>query len=147
RLLPDHDAMSGFFAEKDFPKALYDMICRTSGLQEDSGLIIRESPEFPMTYMGSDPVSLAFLRMLIVLSGARRVLEVGSFIGVSAMVMAQVLPPEGIVVTIEKFDQFAALARDNFRANGFADRISLLQGDALDILRSFDRCERFDFFF
>jgi predicted O-methyltransferase YrrM len=51
------------------------------------------------------------------------------------------------VVSIEKFDEFAAIARRNFAANGLSDRIRLLEGDAIDVMRGLPPGELFDLIF
>jgi predicted O-methyltransferase YrrM len=84
--------------------------------------------------MGSNPVPLSLIELFIRLSGARTCLEIGCFIGLSALSMASALPPGGHVHTIEKFDEFAGIAKRNFAANHLADRITLHLGDAIDVL-------------
>ena len=64
------------------------------------------------------------------------VLEIGTFIGLSAMTMASALPTDGRLTTIEKFDEFADIAARNFQDNGFAGKIDLLRGDAFEIVFS-----------
>jgi caffeoyl-CoA O-methyltransferase len=147
RLLPDGSAMNGYYEGDNFAAALYETICRSSGVLENDGLSIQESEIFPQSYMGSDPVSLAFLKMLIVISGARRVLEVGTFVGVSAMTFARSMPADGKVTTIEKFSQFSKIAQSNFEQSGLRSKIRLLNGDAFDVLPSLDAQEKFDLFF
>lgn len=75
------------------------------------------------------------------------IIEVGAFIGVSALYFAEVLPVDGEMVTLEKFDHFAAIARRNFAANGLANRITLLQGDALELIPRLPRDHPFDLAF
>jgi predicted O-methyltransferase YrrM len=75
------------------------------------------------------------------------VLEIGSFVGVSAMYFAKALPAGGEVVTIEKFEEFAAIAKRNFAANGLSERIRLLQGDAFDVIDRLPRDKPFDMIF
>src|SRR5207244_5106952 len=97
--------------------------------------------------MASNPVSLRFFEFLTKVSGARRVLEIGAFIGVSAMSFARALPADGEVVTIEKLDRFAAIARRNFDKNGLGDKIRLIVGDAADVLAGLRSGPPFDLVF
>jgi predicted O-methyltransferase YrrM len=90
---------------------------------------------------------LRFFQFLARISGARRVLEIGSFVGVSAMCFARALPEDGEVVTIEKYDRFARIARRNFERNGLAAKIRLLQADALEALGDLPKHELFDIVF
>jgi caffeoyl-CoA O-methyltransferase len=108
---------------------------------------LRLSDRFTPEEMGSPPVTYRLLEFLIVASGARTVLEIGTFIGVSALYLARSLPPGGKVVTFERFDQFAAIARENFSRNRMEDRIQLIEGDAMESLKSLPKSEKFDLMF
>jgi caffeoyl-CoA O-methyltransferase len=77
----------------------------------------------------------AILHLLVRAVGARRVLEVGTLGGYSGIWLARALPPDGRLVTIEGSDKHAAFARDSFERAGVSDRVEMLQGDALDVLR------------
>jgi predicted O-methyltransferase YrrM len=74
------------------------------------------------------------LEALIVVSGARSVLELGTFTGVGAMAMAAALPTDGRVVTLERDADNAAVARRHIEASPLADRIDLIEGDARETL-------------
>ena len=74
------------------------------------------------------------LEALIVISGARSVLELGTFTGVGALAMAAALPPDGRVVTLERDPDNAAVARRHFAASPLSDRIELIEGDARETL-------------
>jgi caffeoyl-CoA O-methyltransferase len=74
------------------------------------------------------------LQALIVVGGARRVLEIGTFTGVGALAMAAALPDGGRVVTLEIDPGHAEIARRHFAASPYGDRIELILGDALESL-------------
>jgi caffeoyl-CoA O-methyltransferase len=74
------------------------------------------------------------LEALIVVSGARSVLELGTFTGVGALAMAAALPAGGRVVTLEADPDNAAVALRHIAASPLADRIELIQGDARETL-------------
>ncbi len=76
------------------------------------------------------PASARLLRALVIASGARHVLEVGTCIGYSAIWMAQALPAEGRLITLENDADRAAVARSNIERAGLADRVSVIVGDA-----------------
>ena len=76
------------------------------------------------------PASARLLRALVIASGARRVLEVGTCIGYSAIWMAQALPAEGRLITLENDADRAAVARSNIERAGLAERVSVIVGDA-----------------
>jgi predicted O-methyltransferase YrrM len=129
-------------------RALYEAILRTAGIAApEASFKIERTDLFTIEEMASSAVALGFLTWLLRLTKARRVLEIGSFVGVSAMYFAQALPTDGRVVTIEKFDHFAGIARRNFAANGFADKIELVEGDAHEVLPRLANRGPFDFAF
>jgi caffeoyl-CoA O-methyltransferase len=74
------------------------------------------------------------LEALIVVSGASSVLELGTFTGVGALAMAAALSAGGRVVTLERDPDNAAVARRHIAASPLADRIELIEGDALQTL-------------
>lgn len=76
----------------------------------------------------------ALLRFLLKLTGPEQILEVGTAIGFSALLMSDAAP-QAAVTTIEKYEKRIPLARENFRKAGREDRITLLEGDAADILK------------
>jgi caffeoyl-CoA O-methyltransferase len=84
------------------------------------------------------PLEGRFLEFLVHLSGARRVLEIGTFTGYSALAMAAALPPDGTIVTCEIDPETAAVARRHFDASPWGDRIRLRVGRALDTLATLD---------
>ncbi|MGK7925263.1 MAG: O-methyltransferase [Spirulina sp.] len=97
--------------------------------------------------MASGPLILQFLQFLIQATGTKKILEIGTFIGLSAMYFAEALPADGLVVTIEKFADFADIARINFQKNQFEDKIKLIVGDAFKVLKEQDLGNSFDFIF
>jgi caffeoyl-CoA O-methyltransferase len=78
------------------------------------------------------------LEALIVISGARQVLEIGTFTGVGTLVMAAALPEGGRVTTLEVNAETAATARRHFEASPHAGRIELIEGDALETVAALD---------
>ena len=74
----------------------------------------------------------AFLRSLVAISGARRVLEIGTFTGYSAMAMASALPPDGELMTLDVSPEHVEVARRHIEAGPWADRIKVLVGRVLD---------------
>lgn len=77
-----------------------------------------------------EPETARLLRSLVIASGARRVLEIGTAIGYSAIWMGQVLPADGLLISMELNPARAATARQNFERAGLADRASVIVGDA-----------------
>ena len=78
----------------------------------------------------------SFLKVFLMIQQPRKILEVGTAIGFSAVFMAEYGPPDGQITTIESYEKRIPLARENFRKSGYGDRITLLPGDAADILKT-----------
>lgn len=98
--------------------------------------------------MLSGHVEGAFLRMLVGLTGARRVLEVGMFTGYSALAMAEALPDDGRLVACEVDEAAAAVAREGFAQSPAGARIDVRVGDATQTLADLaDAGEAFDLVF
>lgn len=79
-----------------------------------------------------------FLELLVFASGARRVLEIGTFSGYSALSMAAGLPPDGVIVTCDVDRAAVAVARRHIEASPYAGRIDIREGPALDTIASLD---------
>jgi len=80
------------------------------------------------------PVEGRFLEMLVRMTGARRVLEIGMFTGYSALSMAAALAPGGRLITCDVDPEAEAIARRHIEDSAFADRIEIRMGPALDTL-------------
>jgi len=76
----------------------------------------------------------SFLRFLMKMKKPKRILEVGTAIGFSALLMSEYAPKDCKITTIEKYEKRIPLAIDNFKKAGKEEVITLLQGDALEIL-------------
>jgi caffeoyl-CoA O-methyltransferase len=79
-----------------------------------------------------------FLETLVWLGGARRILEIGTFTGYSALSMASAMPADGRLVTCEVNPERAEIARRHFDASPWADRIDVRVGPALDTVAGLD---------
>ena len=98
--------------------------------------------------MLSGHVEGRLLALLVKLSGAQRVLDVGTFTGYSALAMAEAIGDGGRVVTCELDEGVAAMAREAFDASAAGSQIEVEIGPALDTLaRLADAGERFDLAF
>jgi len=85
--------------------------------------------------MLSGAVQGQIMRMLVQLSGAKRILELGTFTGYSAICLASALPEDGHLDTLEINDELEDLILEGFERAGLSDRISLHIGDCKDTLR------------
>ncbi len=86
-----------------------------------------------------------FLKMLLALKKPARILEVGTAVGFSAILMAEYDPVKAQIITIENYEKRIPIARENFQRAGKAEQITLLPGDAAEVLKTLD--EPFDFIF
>ena len=75
------------------------------------------------------------MRMLALMSGARRILELGTFTGYSAICLASALPEDGHLDTLELNDELEDLILEGFEKAGLADKISLHIGDCKETLQ------------
>jgi predicted O-methyltransferase YrrM len=80
------------------------------------------------------PAQGKFLSLMVRISGAEQVLEIGTLGGYSTIWMAKALPDGGKVTTLEYQPKHAAVARDNFARAGVLDRVEVLVGPALESL-------------
>lgn len=87
----------------------------------------------------------SLLKFLLVMKKPMRILEVGTAIGFSALLMSEYGPAGCKITTIENYDKRIPIARDNFEKAGKAEVITLLQGDAAEVLPSLTGT--FDFIF
>lgn len=76
----------------------------------------------------------SFLKTLLMLKKPVRILEIGTAVGFSALLMSRYMPEEGQIDTIENYEKRIPVARENFRRAGEEGRITLLEGDALAVM-------------
>ena len=87
----------------------------------------------------------SLLKTLLTMLRPARVLEVGTAVGFSALLMSEYLPEDAHITTIEKYEKRIPIARQNFRRAGKEEQITLIEGDAMEVLKSLDG--PFDFVF
>lgn len=136
--------------EEAFLPALYDLVIRASDLGASHNhqcFELKQTSLVSQQEMGSNPAQLRILEFLVLLKQPRNILEIGTFIGLASMHLARFLPKGGKVTTIEKFEPFASVARENFKTNGLNNQIELLTGDALNLLKTGKIQGPFDFVF
>lgn len=94
------------------------------------------------------PVEGALLRLLVQLSGARSILEIGTFSGYSGLAMASALPDGGALITCDVDPVVTAVARRYFDQSGHGHKITIRLGPALDTIAELGaRGHRFDLVF
>lgn len=80
----------------------------------------------------------SLLKFLLAVGNPERILEIGTAIGFSALLMSEYGPEKSHITTIEKDGNRIALARENFRRAGKEEKITLLEGDAAEILQNLE---------
>ena len=76
----------------------------------------------------------SFLKTLIMMNKPRQILEVGTAIGFSALLMSEYMPADAHITTIEKYEKRIPIARENFKKYGKEEQIKLIEGDAAQVL-------------
>lgn len=114
--------------------------------------LLRELEKYTQRYCADaqmliGPHEGALLAMLVRLSGARRILEIGSFTGYSALCMAEALPRNGRLTTCEIKPEHADIARSFFARSPHGHKIKIHLGPALETLAGLPASARFDFVF
>lgn len=87
----------------------------------------------------------SFMRMLLALKQPKRILEVGTAVGFSTLLMCEYGPEKCQITTIENYEKRIPIALENFKKYGRSHQITLLAGDAKDLLKTLD--ESYDLIF
>ena len=139
----EHEAQPGWVAVE---KYLSDVV-----IQPDEALerAVRAAVDADMPALEVAPNAGKLLGLLVQISGARRVLEIGTLAGFSTIWMARGLPDDGRLVTCEYLARHAAVARENVDAAGVGHKVEIHVGAALDTLQVLADLgvEPFDFVF
>lgn len=98
--------------------------------------------DLPPIHISPDEGKL--LHVLLRAAGARTVLEIGSLAGYSGIWLARALPAGGTLTTIEKHPVHAELARQAYAEAGVAERVRLIEGEALSVLETLPPDTAFD---
>lgn len=101
----------------------------------------------PLSAMQVAPEQGALLELLVRVTGARRLVEIGTFTGYSALCMARALPEGGSLLCCDVSEEWTDIGRRHWELAGVADRIDLRLGPAIDTLRSLPDEARFDLAF
>lgn len=116
-------------------------------LERDNSPILEEMAE----YARENDVPIirkeveSFIKVLLEMKKPKRILELGTAIGYSAILMSECIDKDSTIVTIENYDKRIPVARENIKRAGKENIISLIEGDALAILPQIN--DTFDFVF
>ena len=86
----------------------------------------------------------SFLRVILTIKHPKEILELGTAIGYSAILMSECCDAK--ITTIENYEKRIPIARENFEKAGKSDQIELLEGDALEVMKTLPK-EKYDFIF
>ncbi|HEV2804683.1 MAG TPA: class I SAM-dependent methyltransferase [Chthoniobacterales bacterium] len=123
----------------DFIDAAVEQFARDhTGPESDLHARLREETyrDMDRPQMQVDVIEGRFLKMLVRLTGARTILEIGMFTGYSALMMAEGLPEDGRLITCEVDPKAEAIARRYFSESPHGRKISVRMGPALETIKT-----------
>ncbi len=137
---------SGAPAPSELPHDELDGYVRSLFAREDDCLraIRAWAADASLPTIQLPPATARAVQILLRAIGARRVLEIGTLAGYSAVWIARALPADGQLVTLETDPDRAAVARRSVEDAGLADRVEVRVGDALDLMAALDPDPPFD---
>jgi predicted O-methyltransferase YrrM len=107
-----------------------------SSLREPESLraLREETQALPQRNMQISPEQGQLMQLLVELIGARRIVEVGTFTGYSALAMALAMPADGKLVACDVSEEFTSIARRHWKAAGVAEKVDLRLAPAIETL-------------
>ena len=131
-----------------FDKELHTYVRNHSGpVDAIAAALIAETAELPEAGMQISQEQGQFLSILVRVMDARRIIEIGTFTGYSALTMARAMGPSGTLVACDVSEEWTSIGRRYWEQAGVADRIDLRLGQAIDTLASLAGTEPFDLVF
>jgi len=117
-------------------QALYGYLLDNS-LRDDPLLkqLRDETAQNPLARMQIAPEQGQFMALLVKLTGARRIIEIGTFTGYSSLCMARAMPEEGYLLCCDVDEDWTNIAKHYWHQAGIADRIELKLAPAADTLQ------------
>ena len=106
--------------------------------REESDILkeLRETTDRELEYsnMLTNRLVGRLLQILIRLGGVRRILELGTFTGYSALTMAEALPQDGRIVSLEMNEKYEKIARSYLNRSSHGDKVEIIMGEALETI-------------
>ena len=131
-----------------YNNALSTYISQNFAHEDDVLIRIRQGiAENGLPQISIKPEEGRFLQFLVAANGSKLALEIGTLGGYSGTWIARGLADGGKLITIEKEASHVAIAREHFRLAQVSDRVEVIEGDALGLLRSMTEEGPFDFIF
>ncbi len=122
--MPEHSrqALSDYaVAHTTKPDSIFDDIARDAQTTPSAGMMSGRTVGY-------------FLNTLVAITGAQRVLEIGTFVGYSALMMATALPEDGELITLDVSEEFTSIARKHWARHPDGHKIKLILGPATETL-------------
>jgi len=134
---------------RDQNSATYDYIRDMFAPEDDVLKAVRAEGEKRFPGMQITAAEGKFLQTLVRLTGAKRILEIGTFVGYSSIWMARAMPENGYIISMEFNGEHAAAAKEFHARAGLSDKIDVLEGKAQDRLQELqdENPEPFDIVF
>ncbi len=100
----------------------------------DAAALRAETAKLPMAMMQISPEQAAFMQLIVKLLDVRRALEVGTFTGYSALIVAEAMPADGRLIACDISEEWTAIGKPHWVNAGVADKIELRIAPALTTL-------------
>ncbi len=132
----------------DLARRLHDYVNGLFVREDEALAFVREQTALhDLPQINLQPHEARLLQLLVWLCGARKVVEVGTLAGYSAIWMARALPQDGKLITIDNSAKHARIARDHVMRAGLENKITVLQGDGRQILKKLTTDAPYDLLF
>jgi caffeoyl-CoA O-methyltransferase len=138
--MADNDSRAG---QRYTSKAILDYV-NTTHVPHDAGLARAFTVPDGIPAIQVGPSDGKLIQLLLKLAGAKKVVEVGTLIGYSAIHIANALPADGHVWSIEFEPKHAAVARENLAAAGLSTKVEVLVGTGIEMLPQIAHLAPFD---
>jgi len=133
-LRDDESLLRQVWGQPQLQSKVYNYICDHSHVQQVVRDLLEETMHLPQAIMATSIDQHPILRLLTSLSGAKCVVDIGTFTGISALQFALTIPNDGHVITLDKSDEHLKLAKKYWEKAGVKHKIESRIGDALDIM-------------
>ncbi|MCB1683840.1 MAG: class I SAM-dependent methyltransferase [Pseudomonadales bacterium] len=120
----------------ELTETLYEYLIQTGTRESAVARALREATRdaTPAHGMQISPEQGAFMALLVRLIGARRAIEVGTFTGYSALVVAEALPADGVLIACDVSDEWTAIGKPFWKQSGVIGKIDLRLRPAVETL-------------
>jgi len=147
KLLPIQQYFSYLYNDKkSYIEKIYEILKLFNKKYNYTNYSLVRPEKVEVEEMSTPPAQLSFMCFLVHITKAKRILEIGTFIGNTSMYLADAAGPSGEVTTIEYGKDFYEISKMNIINNNFEDRIKLFHGDAGEILETLSN-QKFDLIF